>query len=67
MTPEQWEQGKFTVDDPVYGEIRFNALLPIEWQLDEIRCDYCDMEDDCRKCSAFEYSLLYQLMGGHSA
>ena len=61
MTPEQWEKAKFVIEDPIYGEIRFNSLLPIEWQLDELACDFCDMEDDCEECPAYEYSLLYKL------
>jgi hypothetical protein len=62
ITAKQWKDGQFTVDSPLYGEIAFNSLLPMEWQLDAIRCDFCDMEQDCRKCSAFEYSLLYKLI-----
>lgn len=66
MDMKQWEDGKFVVDDPVYGEIRLNTNLPIEWQLEaianEIKCDFCDQHKDCRKCSAFEYSLLHRLI-----
>ena len=62
ITVKEWEKGKFVVDDPLYGEIRFNSLLPLEWQLDELRCDFCDQTKDCRKCPSFEYSLLYSLI-----
>jgi len=59
---KKWEDKKITIDSPLYGEIRLNTLIPLEWQLVELWCDCCDMEIDCRKCEAFEYSLLYQLI-----
>ena len=47
------------------GDYTFNLNFPLEWQTmeleAEIACSNCDWGKDCRKCTYYEYSLLFAL------
>jgi hypothetical protein len=62
-----WAAGYAYFEHPIYGTIEFNLNLPLEWQTTfleaEEACACCGIENNCRECAYFEYSLLYQIIG----
>ena len=63
---KKWNEGSFNFYDPMLGLFSINVNLPIEWQTEELEayaeCSICGLENDCRECEYFEYSLLYRLI-----
>ena len=63
---KKWNAGKVDFYDPILGPFHINSNLPVEWQTEVLEayaeCSICGLENDCRECEYFEYSLLYQLI-----